>query len=44
VHENPRLAKSDAQNALALDRLAPLVDDLLRIHAIARAAEPVARR
>jgi 2-dehydro-3-deoxyphosphooctonate aldolase (KDO 8-P synthase) len=36
VHENPPQAKSDAQNALKLDRLAPLLDKLTRIHAIAR--------
>jgi 2-dehydro-3-deoxyphosphooctonate aldolase (KDO 8-P synthase) len=38
VHEEPSRAKSDAQNALALDRLAPLLSDLSRIHAIAHAA------
>ena len=36
VHENPPQAKSDAQNALRLDRLPALLDKLLRIHAIAR--------
>jgi 2-dehydro-3-deoxyphosphooctonate aldolase (KDO 8-P synthase) len=36
VHENPAQAKSDAQNALKLDRLPALLDRLVRIHAIAR--------
>ena len=36
VHENPAQAKSDAQNALKLDRLPTLLDKLVRIHAIAR--------
>ncbi len=36
VHENPPQAKSDAQNALTLDRLPSLLDRLVRIHAIAR--------
>jgi 3-deoxy-D-manno-octulosonic acid (KDO) 8-phosphate synthase len=36
VHENPAMAMSDAQNALRLDRLEPLLDRLVRIHAIAR--------
>ena len=35
VHERPSEAKSDAQNALALDRLEPLLGRLVRIHAIA---------
>jgi 2-dehydro-3-deoxyphosphooctonate aldolase (KDO 8-P synthase) len=35
VHEEPARAKSDAQNALALDRLPALLDRLTRIHAIA---------
>ena len=38
VHEEPARARSDAQNALALDKLEPLLSDLLQIHAIARAA------
>jgi 2-dehydro-3-deoxyphosphooctonate aldolase (KDO 8-P synthase) len=38
VHEQPAQAKSDAQNALALDRLEPLLERLVRIHAIAREA------
>jgi 2-dehydro-3-deoxyphosphooctonate aldolase (KDO 8-P synthase) len=33
VHENPPEAKSDAQNALPLDRVEPLLRRLLRIHA-----------
>ena len=35
VHERPAEAKSDAQNALQLDRLEPLLRRLVRIHAIA---------
>jgi len=38
VHENPAEAKSDAQNALRLDRLARLLSRLARIDAIAREA------
>jgi 2-dehydro-3-deoxyphosphooctonate aldolase (KDO 8-P synthase) len=38
VHQNPPAAKSDAQNALKLDRLEPLLRRLVRIHAIAREA------
>ena len=34
VHENPPAARSDAQNALALSRLAPLLDQLAAIHAV----------
>jgi len=36
VHERPEEAKSDAQNALRLDLLEPLLARLVRIHAIAR--------
>jgi 2-dehydro-3-deoxyphosphooctonate aldolase (KDO 8-P synthase) len=36
VHEDPARAKSDAQNALALDRLEPLLRRLVRLDAIAR--------
>ena len=36
VHQNPPAAKSDAQNALKLDRLEPLLRRLVRIHEIAR--------
>jgi 2-dehydro-3-deoxyphosphooctonate aldolase (KDO 8-P synthase) len=35
VHERPESAKSDAQNALRLDLLEPLLERLIRIHAIA---------
>jgi 2-dehydro-3-deoxyphosphooctonate aldolase (KDO 8-P synthase) len=36
VHERPERAMSDAQNALRLDLLEPLLNRLVRIHAIAR--------
>jgi len=36
VHERPEQAKSDAQNALRLDLLEPLLTRLVRIHDIAR--------
>jgi 2-dehydro-3-deoxyphosphooctonate aldolase (KDO 8-P synthase) len=36
IHEEPARAKSDAQNALQLDRLAPLLERLVRIDAVAR--------
>ncbi len=39
VHERPDTAKSDAQNALRLDRLEPLLERLVRLHAIARERE-----
>jgi 2-dehydro-3-deoxyphosphooctonate aldolase (KDO 8-P synthase) len=39
VHENPAVAKSDAQNALRLDRLEPLLRRLMAIDAIARQTE-----
>lgn len=35
VHEEPSRAKSDAQNALRLDRLEPLLARLVQLHAIA---------
>jgi 2-dehydro-3-deoxyphosphooctonate aldolase (KDO 8-P synthase) len=38
VHERPEQAKSDAQNALRLDLLEPLLSRLVRIHEIAREA------
>jgi 2-dehydro-3-deoxyphosphooctonate aldolase (KDO 8-P synthase) len=38
VHEEPSRAKSDAQNALRLDALEPLLQRLTRIHAIAHGA------
>jgi 2-dehydro-3-deoxyphosphooctonate aldolase (KDO 8-P synthase) len=41
VHERPELAKSDAQNALALHRLEPLLERLVRLHAIVHESEPV---
>jgi 2-dehydro-3-deoxyphosphooctonate aldolase (KDO 8-P synthase) len=34
VHETPSQAKSDAQNALKLDRLPSLLDKLVKIHAV----------
>jgi 2-dehydro-3-deoxyphosphooctonate aldolase (KDO 8-P synthase) len=36
IHEEPSRAKSDAQNALRLDKLAPLLERLVRLDAIAR--------
>jgi 2-dehydro-3-deoxyphosphooctonate aldolase (KDO 8-P synthase) len=47
VHERPTQARSDAQNALRLDRLEPILRQLVRIHAIAADAgmpAPVADR
>jgi len=38
VHERPEQARSDAQNALRLSLLEPLLTRLLRIHAIAQEA------
>jgi len=43
VHEDPSRAKSDAQNALALDRLEPLMERLMAIDRIARPVEAAAR-
>jgi 2-dehydro-3-deoxyphosphooctonate aldolase (KDO 8-P synthase) len=44
VHEHPERARSDAQNALPLDRLEPLLDQLAAIHAVVtRAAGTGAR-
>jgi 2-dehydro-3-deoxyphosphooctonate aldolase (KDO 8-P synthase) len=43
VHERPEQAKSDAQNALRLDLLEPLLAKLTGIHAIAAAGRPVSR-
>ena len=37
VHQTPKTAKSDAQNALQLDKLEPLLTRLVKIHEIARA-------
>jgi 2-dehydro-3-deoxyphosphooctonate aldolase (KDO 8-P synthase) len=39
VHEDPARAKSDAQNALALDRLGPLLEQLAAIHAVVTRAD-----
>jgi 2-dehydro-3-deoxyphosphooctonate aldolase (KDO 8-P synthase) len=39
VHEEPSRAKSDAQNALRLDRIEPLLRRLVAIDAIAKSAE-----
>ena len=39
VHEAPARARSDAQNALALDRLEPLLHRLMAIDRIAKQAE-----
>jgi 2-dehydro-3-deoxyphosphooctonate aldolase (KDO 8-P synthase) len=39
VHEEPTRARSDAQNALRLDKLEPLLQRLLAIDAIAKRAE-----
>jgi 2-dehydro-3-deoxyphosphooctonate aldolase (KDO 8-P synthase) len=41
VHERPEIAKSDAQNALRLDLLEPLLGRLLRHHAIAQESRPM---
>jgi len=39
IHENPAAAKSDSQNALALDRLEPLLRLLVGIDTLRRAAD-----
>jgi 2-dehydro-3-deoxyphosphooctonate aldolase (KDO 8-P synthase) len=39
VHDNPAEAKSDGANALRLDRLQPLLETLLAIHAVVPPAE-----
>jgi 2-dehydro-3-deoxyphosphooctonate aldolase (KDO 8-P synthase) len=44
IHEEPARAKSDAQNALALDLLDPLLDRLQRLDAIAKEPSPAASR
>jgi 2-dehydro-3-deoxyphosphooctonate aldolase (KDO 8-P synthase) len=44
VHEDPSRARSDAQNALRLDRLEPLLRRLMAIDAITKAAEDAATR
>lgn len=43
VHEQPEIAKSDAQNALRLDLLEGLLNRLVRIHAIAHENDPASR-
>jgi 2-dehydro-3-deoxyphosphooctonate aldolase (KDO 8-P synthase) len=43
VHDDPRLAKSDAQNALRLDALEPLLRKLTAIDAIVRQAATATR-
>lgn len=43
VHENPPAARSDAQNALRLDHLAPLLERLTAINAIVKGAVSAAR-
>ncbi len=43
VHEAPSRAKSDAENALPLDRLGPLLDTLVQLNAIAKARSVVTR-
>ena len=35
VHDDPAQAKSDGANALRLDKLKPLLEQLLAIHAVA---------
>jgi 2-dehydro-3-deoxyphosphooctonate aldolase (KDO 8-P synthase) len=42
VHEQPAKAKSDAQNALRLDLLEPLLARLVRIHAVVSEHSPAA--
>jgi 2-dehydro-3-deoxyphosphooctonate aldolase (KDO 8-P synthase) len=41
VHEEPAKAKSDAQNALPLDLLAPLLQQLVQINRLVKASAPV---
>jgi 2-dehydro-3-deoxyphosphooctonate aldolase (KDO 8-P synthase) len=43
VHDDPRRAKSDAQNALPLDQLEPLLRRLTALDAIAKATEVPSR-
>ncbi|MGE5836901.1 MAG: 3-deoxy-8-phosphooctulonate synthase [Acidobacteriota bacterium] len=43
VHEDPSRAKSDAENALPIARLAPLLDRLKQINAIVKSASTVSR-
>jgi 2-dehydro-3-deoxyphosphooctonate aldolase (KDO 8-P synthase) len=42
VHEEPAKARSDAQNALALAKLAGILDQLVQINAVAKAAQSAA--
>ena len=42
VHEEPAKAKSDAQNALPLAKLAGILDQLVQINAVAKAAQSAA--
>ncbi len=44
VHEEPSRARSDAQNALRLDRLEPLLRRLMALDAITKAAEDAETR
>ena len=44
VHEDPSKAKSDAQNALRLDLLGPLLEKLISIHEISRVRLPAAAK
>jgi 2-dehydro-3-deoxyphosphooctonate aldolase (KDO 8-P synthase) len=44
IHEDPARAKSDAQNALALDLLDPLLDRLQRLDAVAKEPSPAVSR
>jgi 2-dehydro-3-deoxyphosphooctonate aldolase (KDO 8-P synthase) len=39
VHDNPPLAKSDAQNALPLDRVEPLLLKLLAVDAVVKGGQ-----
>jgi 2-dehydro-3-deoxyphosphooctonate aldolase (KDO 8-P synthase) len=41
VHEDPAKAKSDAQNALALHKLQPLLERLVQINAVVKATAGV---
>jgi 2-dehydro-3-deoxyphosphooctonate aldolase (KDO 8-P synthase) len=41
VHEDPSKARSDAQNALRLDRLEALLNDLVQLHALTRGTRAV---
>jgi 2-dehydro-3-deoxyphosphooctonate aldolase (KDO 8-P synthase) len=43
VHEDPSKAKSDAENALPIARLGPLLDRLKQINAIVKSASTVSR-